>query len=113
MQVSHGIEDTQTCPYCASSVIFMSLGISKIDQETITKELGDVSVVSLDDFSTSRLIGSNHVPVLFGVELRRELGGIDQITEDHRELSAFRLKGRQRSSPWRLAISWGGRRWPI
>src|SRR5205814_9331675 len=100
---------TQTCPYCALGVIFMSLGISKIDQETITKELGDVSVVSLDDFSTSSLIGSNHVPVLFGVELRRELGGLDQITEHHGELSAFRLKGRQRSWQCRLDHSLGGR----
>ena len=31
-----------------------------------------MSIVALDDFSTSRLIGTDHVPVVFGIELADE-----------------------------------------
>ena len=51
----------------------MGLRIAKIDEETITQELGNVSLKTLDDFSTRRLIGSDHVPVLFWVELAGQL----------------------------------------
>ena len=68
IEVSHGSEDTQASPYCSLGVIFMGLGIPKVHQESIPKELGNVSVKMLDDFSTSRLIGTDDFPVLFGVE---------------------------------------------
>jgi hypothetical protein len=32
IEVSHGIEDTQTRAYCSMRIIFMGLGIAKIDQ---------------------------------------------------------------------------------
>src|SRR2546430_6250494 len=67
----------------------MGLGIAKIDEETIPKELGNMSLIALDDFRTCRLIGTNDFPVLFGVELGGESGRIDQITEHHGELAAF------------------------
>jgi len=41
--------------------------VAKIHQETITQELGNVSVKTLDDFSTSSLIGTDRVPLLFWV----------------------------------------------
>src|SRR4029450_13308738 len=40
---------------------------------------------------THPLIGMHHVPVVFGVELGGEFGGIDQVTEQHGELPAFSL----------------------
>jgi hypothetical protein len=51
------------------SVIFVSHWIPKVHQKSIPKELGDMPIVALDDFRTSRLIGTDHVPVLFGIEL--------------------------------------------
>jgi len=35
IQVSHGIEDTQPRAYGSLGVIFMGVGIPKVDQETI------------------------------------------------------------------------------
>src|ERR1051326_7485667 len=76
-----GVEDTQTSSYSSWCVVFMSLGIAKIDQEPIAKELSDVSFIALDDFHTDVLVGTDHVSVVFGVKLRRQFGGIDHITE--------------------------------
>src|SRR5206468_9926215 len=88
-QVFHRSEDTQTRSYCSVSVIFMCLGIAEVHEEPIPKELSNVSVKTLDDFRTSRLIGTDDVPVLFWVELAGEFGGFDQITEHDGELTAF------------------------
>jgi len=72
----------------------MCLGIAKVHQESIPKELGDMPIVALDVFSTSRLIGTDHFPVLFRVELGGEAGGIDQVTEHHSELTALSVRRR-------------------
>jgi hypothetical protein len=74
-------------------VIFMGLGIAEVHQESIPQELGNMSVKTLDDFRTSSLIGTDHLTVLFGVELRGQFGGIDQVAEHDRELTAFCLRG--------------------
>ncbi len=56
-----------------------------------------MSIEALDDFGTHLLIRTDHVPVLFGVELGGECGGIDQVAEHHRELAAFRVGSEARS----------------
>jgi hypothetical protein len=48
-------------------IIFMSVGIAEVHQETITQELGNVSVKTLDDFRTSRLIRTDDFTVLFWI----------------------------------------------
>src|SRR2546427_7822521 len=73
----------------SQGIIFVCLGIPKVDQETIAKVLGNIAIVSLDDFSTSRLIGTDDFPVLFGVELGGKFGRVHQITKHHRELPSF------------------------
>ena len=69
IEISHGSKNSQTSPYCSLGVIFVSLGIAKIDEETVTEQLGDMSIVALDDFRTRRLIRSDDFSVHFGVEL--------------------------------------------
>jgi hypothetical protein len=70
----------------------MGMGIAKVHQESIPQELGDVPVKTLDHFGTHPLICTHHVTPVFGVELRRKPGGIDQVAEHHRELSPFRTR---------------------
>src|SRR5882762_566005 len=62
-----------------------------------------MSIVALDNVGTHSLICTHHVPVLFGVELGRESGRIDQITEHHRELPSFRV-GRRWCSRERCSL---------
>ena len=105
IQVSHGIEDTQTCPYCALGVIFMCLGIPKIDEESIPKELSDVSFIA-SNYPYRWLGRHERLPVVFRVELGGELGGIDQVSEQHRELTAFSVRGLRRSGGGRTCMGW-------
>src|SRR5262245_14542915 len=69
IEVSHGSKNAQTSPYGSLGIIFVCHGITKIDQETIAQELGDLPIVSLDNVRTRRLIGTYHVSVHFGVEV--------------------------------------------
>jgi hypothetical protein len=54
IEVSHGIEDTQTSPYCSLGIIFVGLRIAEIDQETIAKVLGNIAII------TAEKVGQNH-----------------------------------------------------
>ena len=47
IEISHGIEDTQTSAYCSLGIIFVCLGIPKVDEESIPKELGNMSIKAL------------------------------------------------------------------
>src|SRR5262249_34341145 len=92
MQVVQRSEDTQPSPYSPLGIIVMRLRIAKVDQETIPEQLGDMPIVALDDFCTSRLIRTDHVTPVFRVELAGQLGGVHEVAEHHRELPAFRVK---------------------
>src|SRR5215471_4443220 len=105
IEVSHGSKNSQTSSYCSLGVIFVSHRKAEVDQETIAKVLGDMPIVALDDLGTHPLIGTDHVPILFGVELVGESSGVHQVTEHHRELAAFGVRyGRGR---WRTTRLWG------
>src|SRR5262249_4567250 len=93
IEVSHGIEDTQARAYCSVSVIFVCHRIAKIDQEPVPQELGNIPIVALDDFRTRRLIGTDDLPILFGVELGGELRGVHEVTKHHGQLAAFGFWG--------------------
>jgi hypothetical protein len=80
-------------------IIFMRLRIAKIDQETITEELGDMTVIAVDDVRADLLIRTDHVPILFRVELGGQLRRIDQVAEQHGQLPAFGV--------WRMTFSRG------
>ena len=49
-------------------IIFMGVGIAKVDQESITQELGDMSIIALDHCGTRLLIRTDDFSILFGVE---------------------------------------------
>jgi hypothetical protein len=67
----------------------MCLGIAKVDKQSIAEELGEVSLVPLDDFSTHLLIRTDHFAIVFRVELTRELSGVHHVTEHDGQLSSF------------------------
>ena len=84
----------------------MGLGIAKVHQESIPKQLGDMSIKALDDFGTGCLIRTDHVPIVFGVELRGECGGVDQVTEHHGELAAFGVRGVRAAGAGACWVGW-------
>src|SRR5215510_9283972 len=89
MQVVHRSEDTKASAYSPLRIIFMGLRIAKIHEEPIPKELGDVPVIAANHLRTGGLIGTDHIPVLFRVELAGESSGVHEVTEHHGELAAL------------------------
>ena len=71
-----------------------------------------MSIVSLDDFSTDLLLLTDHVSVVFRVELRGQFGRVHQITEHHGELPSFRIRrrGRREKCNLRGVLFLGSRR---
>src|SRR6266446_7634150 len=104
IQVSHNSKNAQTSTYCSLGIVLVSLGIPKVHQETIPEQLGGMSIVALNNFGTHPLIRPYHVPVVFGIELGGEFGGVHQVTEHHRKLAAFSVSS-GRSSGWRCSLS--------
>src|SRR5262249_35365993 len=72
----------------------MRLGIAEIDEQTVTEQLGDMSIKALNDFRASTLVRKDDFSILFGIELGGEFGGIHEVAEHHRELTAFRVRRR-------------------
>src|SRR5215468_11444968 len=91
IEVSHGSKNSQPSPYCSLRIIFMGMGVAKVDQETIAKVLGNIAIIALDNVGTHPLIRPYHVPVLFGVELAGKFGRVHQIAKHDSELPSFRV----------------------
>src|SRR5262245_13707008 len=91
----HGSKNSQASTYRPLGIIFMGVGIAEIDEQTVTKKLGDMSIKMCDHLGADSLIRTNHLSVIFRIKLAGEFGGIDQVTEHHRELSPFRLRRRR------------------
>jgi hypothetical protein len=49
----------------------------------------------LDDLGCGLLVGAHHGTQVFWIKLAGELRGTHQVTEQHRELPPFRLRGRE------------------
>jgi hypothetical protein len=102
IELSQSLHDAQPGAHGALGVIFVRLGIAKVDQQAITEILRNMPLKAGDDLGTSLLIGPHNLPQVFRVQLRGESRGIHQITKQHGELAAFGLRRR---------CSRGGCRW--
>ena len=76
-------------PHCPLRIVFMRLGIAKVDQQTITEILGDMASETLNDLGAGGLIRPDHLAQVFGIEAAGGAGGVHQVAEQHRELATF------------------------
>ena len=110
IEVSHRIEDTQTSPDSSLRIVFMGLGIAKVHQETIPEQLGDMSIIACDDLRTDRLVGTDHVPVVFGIELPKrvvESTKSQNITVSCRRSASGVREVTTGDGGWTEGVSWG------
>src|SRR5215470_9239119 len=94
-QVSHGSKNTEPSTHGSLWIVLMRVGMPKIHQESIPQELRNVPIIASNHLCTDGLVSTDNLPILFGVELGRKFGRIDQIAEHDRELPSFRV-GRRR-----------------
>src|SRR4029450_3083996 len=77
----------------------MRLRVAKIHQQAIAQILGDMPFKALDYLRAGRLVGPHDVAEVLRVKLTRKTGGVSQVTEQHRELAALRLR-KMRGAAW-------------
>src|SRR5215813_14712888 len=94
IEVSHSSKNSQTSTYCSLGIIFMGVRIAKVHEEPVTKQLGDVPVIAANHLRTGGLVGTDHFPVVFGIELAGKFGRVHQIAKHHGELPSFRIRRR-------------------
>jgi hypothetical protein len=75
--------------------------VPEVDEQAIPKILGDMALKAGDHLGARLLIGPHHVAEVFGVETTGQRRRLDEVTEQHGELTAFRLRGRR--------CGWGNR----
>ncbi len=66
---AHGLDNPQPHSHRPLRIVFVGLRIAKVDQEPIPQVLGNMPVQALNDLSTGRLIGPQHLAEIFGVKL--------------------------------------------
>jgi hypothetical protein len=89
IQLPHRLHHPQGGAHRALAGVFIRLRVAKVDQQTITQILRDISLIALNHLGTDPLIGPYHLAQLFGVQLCGQGSRIDQIAKQHRELTAF------------------------
>ena len=90
-----GLQHAEPRPDGPLGVVFMRHRIAKIHQHAIAKVLGHIAVKALNHLGTGLMVGAHHLPEVFRVQVPRQPGRVDQVTEQHREAAAFRLRRRQ------------------
>src|SRR5262245_12497197 len=98
IQGSYRFYNSQPGANSSLGVILMGMRIAEIDEQTVTEQLGDMPIVALNNVGTHPLVCTDHIPVLFGIDLGGELGRINQVAEHHRELATFGF--------WRTRFGW-------
>src|SRR5262245_44033429 len=96
IKVSHRSEDSQPSPYCSVRIIFVCHWIAEIDEETIPKQLSNMSIKASDDLGADPVVCLDDFAKVFRVELGRKGGRFDEVDEHHRELPSFRVRRRCR-----------------
>jgi hypothetical protein len=93
IQGGDGLDHVEAGVHGTPGLVFMRLGVAKIDQQPVAEILRDIALQALDDLGIGGLIGPDHRTQVFGVELTGQLGRADEVTKQHGELAALGLRG--------------------
>jgi hypothetical protein len=69
IQCTYGVHNLDPAPDRAVGIVFVRTRIAKVDQQTITKQLGNIAVEALDDLSAGALVGADDLTQVFGVNI--------------------------------------------
>jgi hypothetical protein len=87
----HVPDDAQTRVDRPLGIVFVGLGIAEVDQQPIPEVFGNMAIEAAHDLGAGFLIGADDLAQVFRVEIFREGGRADQVTEHHGELAALRI----------------------
>ena len=89
METSDGFQDSESGAHGALRVVLVRLGKAEIHHQAVAKALSDVALEPLHHHLAHTEGLSDDRPVILRVEPGCQLGGTDQIAEQHGELAAF------------------------
>jgi hypothetical protein len=91
IQRPHGLHNPQSSAHGAVRIIFVCLGVAKVNQKPITEILRYMAVKSLNHVSGRFLVRAHDLAKVFGIEPGRQVGRAEQIAKHHSQLTAFRV----------------------
>jgi len=77
------------CLHGSFGIVFVSLGITEIDEHAVAHVFCDKSAEAAHDFGDALLIGRNDVTEVFRVHARGKCRRADKVGEHHRDLAAL------------------------
>ena len=93
IELSQSLHHRQPSPHRSLGVIFVRPGVAEVHEQAIAEILRDMPLKASNHLGAGLLIGPHYLTQLFRVELAGERGCVYQVTEQYRELAAFRLGG--------------------
>jgi hypothetical protein len=70
-------------------IIFMRQGIPEVDEDPVPQVLRHVALKATDRLHTLRVVLTQQFSQLFGVDVLRQVGRLDQVAKHHAELAAI------------------------
>jgi hypothetical protein len=102
------LNNAEPGPDASLCIIVMGLRVAKVDEQSVTKILGDLARKALDNLRTGGLVGVDHRQEIFRVELAGECRRVHEVADHDRNLAAFGFWGSQRR--WGDVLRW---RWHV
>src|SRR5262249_18343123 len=92
-------------PHSAFSIVLVSLGVAKIDKESVAHETGDMPAHPSNYRGTTSLESTDHVAQVLRIERGRQSGRADEIAKKDGQLASLCLgfrqgRGRGRRGGW-------------
>ena len=93
VQTLHCVSDTERRSHGTRGIVLVGAGIAEVDEQPVTEILRDVALEAVDDLGTRLLVGAHRLAHVLGVQLPRKRRRTYEITEHHRQLTAFGFGG--------------------
>src|SRR5260370_41452168 len=87
IELCDSVDNRQTGARGTLRVVVMRLGIAEERHHAVTEVLGDMATEAGYHFSSGAVVAAHRLAPFFGIELRRDRGGSNQVAEQHRQMA--------------------------
>ena len=98
IQRLHRVDNSQPGAHGPLRIVLVGLGHAEEADQAVAEKLIDVAPKASDRVGGGLLVRFRDPMPIFGIESRRDLGGANQVAEEHRELAPLAVGGGGRRS---------------
>ena len=95
-EIRDGIDEHKRGSHCLFGIILLRARIAEIGEHAFVHVPSDHAMVAADDFTDAGVIGRDHAPHVFRVQLRRERIRADQFAKHYRQVASLGFIPRRR-----------------